>query len=51
MAAPKLTQFAACAKHETTYVISADIGNFPGTDLISASHNVNLITKHFYSLV
>ena len=51
MAAPKLTQFAACAKHEMTYVISADIGNFPGTDLISASHNVNLITTHFYSLV
>ena len=51
MAAPKLTQFAACAKHEMTYVISTDIGNFPGTDLMATSHNVNLITKHFYSLV
>ena len=45
MAAPKLTQFAACAKHETTYVISADIGNPPGADLMATSSNVNLITR------
>ena len=51
MAAPKLTQFAACVKHEMTYVISADIRNCPGTDLMATPHNVNLITTHFDSLV
>ena len=51
MAAPKLTQFVAYTKHETTNVISADIGNPPGADFITTCHNVDLITTHFYSLI